>query len=74
WPPRWTEGHHIRHWADGGSTSLENAVLLCRHHHRQVHHHAWDVRLGADGHPEFLPPAWLDPDRRPRRNQFHRRN
>jgi len=72
-PPRWAEGHHIRHWSDGGSTSLQNAVLLCRHHHRQIHHSDWDVRLGGDGHPEFLPPAWLDPDRHPRRNQYHRR-
>jgi hypothetical protein len=73
-PPRWAEGHHIRHWADGGETSLANAVLVCRHHHRQIHHHEWEVQLGGDGHPEFLPPAWLDPDRRPRRNQYHRRN
>jgi Domain of unknown function (DUF222)/HNH endonuclease len=73
-PPRWAEGHHIRHWSDGGSTSLENAVLLCRHHHRRVHHHDWFVRIGGDGHPEFLPPAWLDADRQPRRNQYHRRN
>lgn len=28
---------------------------------------------GPDGHPEFLPPAWLDPDRHPRRNHDHRR-
>lgn len=35
--PQWTDAHHVRHWADGGSTSLENLVLLCRHHHRTVH-------------------------------------
>jgi hypothetical protein len=73
-PPRWAEAHHIRHWADGGETSLANAALVCRHHHRQIHHNGWDVRLGVDGHPEFLPPAWLDPDHRPCRNQYHRRN
>ncbi|GIJ34744.1 HNH endonuclease signature motif containing protein [Micromonospora sediminimaris] len=70
-PPRWCEGHHLRHWADGGVTSLANAVLLCRHHHRQVHHHGWQVHLAADGHPEFIPPAWLDPDQRPCRNHLH---
>ncbi|MFG2046933.1 DUF222 domain-containing protein [Micromonospora sp. NPDC048935] len=72
-PPRWCDGHHIRHWADGGDTSLDNAVLLCGHHHRHLHHGDWVVRLGGDGHPEFIPPAWLDPDQIPRRNHYHRR-
>jgi hypothetical protein len=35
--PQWTDAHHVRHWADGGSTSLDNLVLLCRQHHRAVH-------------------------------------
>ncbi|MGQ5262311.1 DUF222 domain-containing protein [Micromonospora sp. ZYX-F-536] len=72
-PPRWCDAHHIRHWADGGDTSLGNAVLLCAHHHRHIHHGDWTVRLDGDGRPEFVPPAWLDPDRLPRRNQYHRR-
>ncbi|MEW2427614.1 DUF222 domain-containing protein [Micromonospora sp. NPDC047644] len=72
-PARWCAAHHIRHWADGGPTSLDNAVLLCGHHHRHVHQSDWAVRLGDDGHPEFLPPAWLDPDQLPRRNHYHRR-
>ncbi|MEV4386185.1 DUF222 domain-containing protein [Micromonospora sp. NPDC049580] len=72
-PPRWCAAHHIRHWADGGPTSLDNAVLLCGHHHRHVHQSDWAVRLGGDGHPEFVPPAWLDPEQLPRRNHYHRR-
>ncbi|MEU7777593.1 HNH endonuclease signature motif containing protein [Micromonospora parva] len=72
-PPRWCAAHHIRHWADGGPTSLDNAVLLCGHHHRHVHQSEWTVRLGDNGHPEFLPPAWIDPDQIPRRNHYHRR-
>ncbi|MET8092048.1 DUF222 domain-containing protein [Micromonospora sp. NPDC005220] len=73
-PPRWCDAHHIRHWADGGDTSLANAVLLCGHHHRHLHHGDWVVRLAGDGHPEFVPPAWLDPEQLPRRNHYHRRN
>jgi hypothetical protein len=41
-PAPWCDTHHIRHWADGGPTNLDNAVLLCgRHHDRtHLHHHA----------------------------------
>jgi hypothetical protein len=35
--PQWTDAHHVRHWSDGGTTSLDNLVLLCRQHHRTVH-------------------------------------
>ena len=34
---RFTEAHHVRHWADGGETRLSNLLLLCRRHHRAVH-------------------------------------
>ena len=42
---RFTEAHHVKHWADGGETSLRNTVLLCRRHHRTVHEGA-----GQGGH------------------------
>ena len=31
------DAHHITHWADGGSTSLDNLMLLCRRHHTLLH-------------------------------------
>src|SRR5467141_217288 len=34
------QGHHIRHWAHGGPTTLSNLALLCRRHHRSVHEEA----------------------------------
>ena len=34
---RYVDGHHIKHWADGGETRLDNLVQLCRHHHHLVH-------------------------------------
>jgi len=40
---RWTDAHHITHWADGGATDLDNLVLLCAHHHRLVHEHGYTV-------------------------------
>jgi hypothetical protein len=27
---RYTERRHIKHWADGGETKLDNLVTLCR--------------------------------------------
>ncbi|GAA1373065.1 HNH endonuclease signature motif containing protein [Catellatospora chokoriensis] len=72
-PPRWCQGHHIRHWAGGGPTDLDNAVLLCGHHHRVIHHDDWHVRLGHDRRPEFIPPGYVDVARHPRRNTFHLR-
>src|SRR5690242_1161431 len=70
-PPRHCQGHHIRHWADGGPTDLTNLVLMCAHHHRLLHRSGWEVRIAADGLPEFLPPAFLDKHRKPRRNNLH---
>ncbi len=37
-PARWCDAHHIVHWAQGGTTTLDNLRLLCRRHHRQAHH------------------------------------
>ncbi len=55
-PPEWTEGHHIRHWINGGATVLANVVLLCWAHHRPVHEAGWRIRWGADGRLEAEPP------------------
>ena len=65
-PASWTEAHHIRHWADGGRTDMNNLVLLCGFHHRLLHHSDWEVFIGADNHPWFIPPASVDPYRQPR--------
>lgn len=29
--------HHVRHWANGGPTDLDNLMLLCNFHHTCVH-------------------------------------
>lgn len=55
-PPSWSECHHIIAWEHGGSTSLDNLVMLCRAHHRQLHHTDWTVRI-RNGHPRVHPPA-----------------
>ncbi|WP_238419461.1 HNH endonuclease signature motif containing protein [Gordonia sp. 'Campus'] len=64
-PPSHTQVHHIAHWADGGATDLDNGCLLCQRCHTQVHHHGWDIVTGFDRHPWLVPPATIDPQRRP---------
>src|SRR5690606_23017891 len=70
-PPGWCESHHIVPWARGGPTTIENGVLLCGAHHRLMHHSEWEVRLGPDRKPEFMPPTSVDPRREPRRNHHY---
>src|SRR5437867_4858646 len=67
-------GHHVRHWAQGGPTTLSNLALLCRRHHRAVHEEGYQIELqpdyGAfqfrrpDGRllPEVPPPAAVPAD------------
>ncbi|MEU3271531.1 DUF222 domain-containing protein [Saccharomonospora sp. NPDC006951] len=70
--PKWCVPHHIVWWDHGGNTDVDSMVLVCAHHHRLIHHTDWEVRVSsADRQPEFIPPAWLDPARRPRRNRAH---
>ena len=42
---KYTDAHHIHHWADGGETRLDNLVTLCRHHHRAVHEGGFSVQM-----------------------------
>jgi hypothetical protein len=46
---RFTEGHHVKHWAHGGETSLSNLLTLCRFHHRLVHEGGFGLRATDDG-------------------------
>jgi hypothetical protein len=67
------QGHHIRHWANGGPTTLANLALLCRRHHRAVHEEGYHVERQPDGAlrfrrpdgrplPEVPPPAGVPDD------------
>ena len=57
------DAHHVRHWADGGATRLDNLVLLCRRHHRAVHEEGFSVRVGPTGDAAFCwPDGRLFPD------------
>lgn len=45
----YVDAHHIRHWAEGGDTSLENLTLLCTHHHRLLHEGGFRIRRDHGG-------------------------
>jgi len=60
---RFGQGHHIRHWAQGGPTTLSNLALLCRRHHRAVHEEGYQVARQPDGELQFRRPnGWPIPD------------
>jgi hypothetical protein len=46
---RYIDGHHVKHWAHGGETSMDNLVQLCRHHHRLVHEGGFACMRTDDG-------------------------
>jgi len=70
---RFGQGHHVRHWAQGGPTTLSNLALLCRRHHRAVHEEGYQIERQPDGElrfrrpdgrplPEVPPPAVVPAD------------
>ena len=52
-PGTWTEAHHWLPWTSGGATDLDNAVLLCSHHHQRVHDPAFTTERMANGDVRF---------------------
>src|SRR5207245_492919 len=57
------QGHHIRHWARGGPTTLSNLTMLCRRHHRAVHEEGYQVERQPDGELQFRRPnGWVIPE------------
>jgi len=50
------QGHHLRHWAQGGPTTLSNLAMLCRRHHRAVHEEGYQVERQPDGELRFRRP------------------
>ncbi len=68
-PPHWCEAHHRIPWSRGGPTDIDNGCLLCSFHHHLIHQGEWDLMLAPDGITDVIPPARIDPQRRPIRHQ-----
>jgi Domain of unknown function (DUF222)/HNH endonuclease len=52
-PGHWCEAHHWQPWSAGGSTDLDNSLLLCHHHHQRVHDRAFRSERLANGDVRF---------------------
>lgn len=59
-PPSWCHAHHIIEWSRGGTTDVDNGVLLCAFHHHLLHHSEYRLRMTRHG-PEMLTPRHHDP-------------
>jgi hypothetical protein len=58
-PASWCDGHHIIYWQHGGGDELENLVLLCARHHRNVHEGGWQLIKGDEGKIITVAPATM---------------
>jgi len=64
------EGHHVRHWAQGGPTTLSNLAVLCRRHHRAVHEEGYQIERLPDGALQFRRPDGVCCPRCRRRRRY----
>ncbi|WP_181778765.1 MULTISPECIES: HNH endonuclease signature motif containing protein [Brevibacterium] len=64
-PPGWCDAHHIVPWAEQGRTSLSNLTLTCGRHHHLIDKSDWHTVMLKDGRPAWVPPASIDPARKP---------
>ncbi len=53
---KFLHAHHIRHWARGGPTTLDNLVQLCSYHHRLVHEGGFSVERAGPNSIRFRRP------------------
>ena len=51
-----TNVHHLRHWIDGGPTTLSNLITLCAAHHSRVHELGWKMSGDANELVTFTSP------------------
>ncbi|MCW2522115.1 MAG: endonuclease [Frankiales bacterium] len=65
-----SEVHHAPDWANGGRTDIDAMTITCGYHNREAPRMGWETVM-IDGIPHWKPPAWLDPERTPRRNYVH---
>ena len=60
-PAETCQAHHVTDWAQGSSTDLDNLVLLCWTHHRQVDLRLWSIEPRGPGEPPGAPDPGAPP-------------
>ena len=51
---RYLDGHHLKHWINGGESKPENMSLLCTYHHRLLHESGFSIVKEADATLRFV--------------------
>lgn len=52
-PATWCEAHHLKPWALGGKTDVDDGVLLCSFHHHRAHDPTHEMARDPGGDLEF---------------------
>jgi hypothetical protein len=55
-PVLWSDAHHLRAWANGGPTVIDNGALPCAAHHTMLHEGHWTLHRGDDGRYQMTHP------------------
>jgi Domain of unknown function (DUF222)/HNH endonuclease len=56
-PASRSAAHHLVHWIHGGTSDLDNLILLCHRHHWMVHEGGWQIVRGEGGKIVTIPPT-----------------
>jgi HNH endonuclease len=73
-PASWCQTHHVRDWAKGGPTNINNLTLACGPDNRLATDDGWTTRKRPDGTTEWIPPPDQDRGQRRTNTYFHPEN
>ena len=69
-PPSQCEAHHMTPWSITKQTTVDDGAMLCGGDHSNLDSNGWTCIM-INGIPHYVPPPWLDPEQKPRRNRMH---
>jgi hypothetical protein len=69
-PIAWTQAHHMTDYQITRRTSVDDGALACTANHATFEKMGWRSEM-INGYAHWVPPSWVDPEQRPRRNHLH---